>query len=165
MKENPDSSLDDLLTSRKINQDQKTQAEKIPSLKASLTQLEAQVAQYKQFDDDYQKRLSEERSVRESAYKDELEKVRDAALIEAAAEHRKAGKENLLVLSKFLRAAAAKRQAGDEASPENRAFEGALLLVYGGEAGAVVAMENLIAGNEEKVPTVDGNPSEFTCRC
>ena len=68
------------------------------------------------------------------------------------------------MLSKFLRAAAAKRQGGDETSPENRAFEGALLLVYGGEAGAVAAMESLIAGSDEKVPTVDQVPSEYSCR-
>ena len=72
-------------------------------------------------------------------------------------------KDNLLVLSKFLRAAAAKRQDGDEASAQNRAFEGALLLVYGGEVAAVAAMENLIAGSEEKVPAVDGTLSDFDC--
>ena len=89
--------------------------------------------------------------------------MKDAAVAEAAASNQKESKDNLLVLSKFLRAAAAKRQGGDENSAENRAFEGALLLVYGGEAGAVVAMESLIAGADEKVPTVDQTPSEFTC--
>ena len=85
-------------------------------------------------------------------------------MAEAAADGKKDAKDNLLVLSKFLRAAAAKRQGGDESSPENRAFEGALLLVYGGEVGAVVAMESLISGSDEKVPTVDQNPSDFTCK-
>ena len=84
-------------------------------------------------------------------------------MAEAKAEAKKESKDNLLILSKFLRAAAAKRQGGDEASPENRAFEGALLLVYGGEIGAVTAMEKLISGSEELVPTVDQVPSEFTC--
>ena len=84
--------------------------------------------------------------------------------VEVKAEGQKEAKDSLLVLSKFLRAAAAKRQSGDESSPENRAFEGALLLVYGGEAGAVVAMEQLISGSDEKVPTVDQTPSEYTCR-
>ena len=85
-------------------------------------------------------------------------------MAEAIAGGKKEGKENLLVLSKFLRAAAAKRQGGDETSPENRAFEGALLLVYGGEASAVIAMESLISGSEEKVPTVESTPSEFSCK-
>ena len=80
------------------------------------------------------------------------------------AEGLKESKDNLLILSKFLRAAAAKRQGGDENSAENRAFEGALLLVYGGETGAVTAMEKLISGSDEMVPTVDQIPSEFTCK-
>ncbi|CAD6580387.1 MAG: hypothetical protein ASARMPREDX12_004198 [Alectoria sarmentosa] len=160
--ENPGSSLDELLSARKINQDQKAQAQKKPSLQASLMQLEEQTAQYKQFDEDYQKRLTAEKSALEIAHTDELHKVKEAAVAEAAAECKKEAKDNLLVLSKFLRAAAAKRQGGDETSPENRAFEGALLLVYGGEVGAVVAMESLIAGSDEKVPTVDQTPSEFT---
>ena len=161
--ENPDVSLDDLINQKKINQDQKAQAEKKPSLKASLAQLEDQIKHYQQFDEDYQKRLAIERSALETAHKDELQKVKDAVVAEATASSKQESKDNLLILSKFLRAAAAKRQGGDENSAENRAFEGALLLVYGGEAGAVVAMESLIAGSEEKVPTVDQTPSEYTC--
>lgn len=164
MAENPNMSLDELLSSRKINQDQKAQAQKKPSLQASLAQLEEQIAQYKQFDDEYQKRISSEKLALETSHKEELEKVKEAAVTEAKAESVKTAKDNLLVLSKFLRAAAAKRQGGDETSAENRAFEGALLLIYGGEVGAVVAMEMLIAGSDEMVPTVDQTPSEFTCR-
>jgi len=161
--ENPGVSLDDLLASRKINPDQKAQAQKKPSLQASLTQFEEQAAQYRQFDEDHQKRITAEKSALDSSHKEELQKVKDAAVAEAVAEGKKEAKDNLLLLSKFLRAAAAKRQGGDETSAENRAFEGALLLVYGGEVAAVVAMESLIAGNEDKVPTVDGTPSEFGC--
>ncbi|KAL8853321.1 MAG: hypothetical protein Q9221_001797 [Calogaya cf. arnoldii] len=160
--ENPDQTLDQLLAARRINPDQKAQAQKKPSLQASLAQLEEQVAQYKQFDEDYQKRLATEKAALETSHKDELEKVKEAAIAEAKAESAKEAKDNLLVLSKFLRAAAAKRQGGDETSPENRAFEGALLLVYGGEVGAVAAMESLIAGGDEKVPTVDQVPSDYT---
>ncbi|KAI4243638.1 MAG: hypothetical protein LQ352_006991 [Teloschistes flavicans] len=160
--ENPNQTLDELLAARKINQDQKVQAQKKPSLQASVTQLEEQVAQYKQFDEDYQKRLAAEKSALEISHKAELDRVKEAATSAVKAESEQEAKDNLLVLSKFLRAAAAKRQGGDETSPENRAFEGALLLVYGGEAGAVAAMESLIAGRDEKVPTVDQIPSEYT---
>ena len=163
MAENPELSLDELLSSRKINTDQKAQAQKKPSLQASLTQFEEQLAQYKQFDEEYQKRIAAEKSALETSHKNELEKVRDAAVSEAQAEGKKESKDSLLILSKFLRAAAAKRQGGDETSPENRAFEGALLLVYGGDASAVAAMEKLILGTEDLVPTVDQTPSEFTC--
>ncbi|KAL8806992.1 MAG: hypothetical protein Q9182_000973 [Xanthomendoza sp. 2 TL-2023] len=158
--ENPDQTLDELLATRKINPDQKAQAQKKPSLQASLTQLEEQVAQYKQFDEDYQKRLATEKATLLSSHKADLDKVKEAAIAETRTESAKEAKDNLLVLSKFLRAAAAKRQGGDETSPENRAFEGALLLVYGGEAGAVAAMESLINGSDEKVPTVDQVPSD-----
>ncbi|KAL8756202.1 MAG: hypothetical protein Q9184_004579 [Pyrenodesmia sp. 2 TL-2023] len=160
--ENPDQTLDQLLAARKINQDQKAQAQKKPALQASLAQLEEQVAQYKQFDEDYQKRLATEKAALETSHKDELDKVKEAATLAAKAESAKEAKDDLLALSKFLRAAAAKRQGGDETSPENRAFEGALLLVYGGEAAAVAAMESLIVGSDEKVPTVDQVPSEYT---
>ncbi|KAL8938298.1 MAG: hypothetical protein Q9211_003276 [Gyalolechia sp. 1 TL-2023] len=160
--ENPDQNLDQLLAARKINQDQKAQAQKKPALQASLAQLEEQVAQYKQFDEDYQKRLATEKAALETSHKEELDKVKEASTAAAKAESAKEAKDKLLVLSKFLRAAAAKRQGGDETSPENRAFEGALLLVYGGEVGAVAAMESLIEGTDEKVPTVDQVPSEYT---
>jgi len=129
-----------------------------------LSQFEEQLAQFKQFDDESQKRLTSEKSALETSHKEELEKAKDASVAEAKAEGEKQSKDNLLVLSKFLRAAAAKRQGGDENSPENRAFEGALLLVYGGELGAVTAMEKLISGSDEMVPTVDGVPSDFSCK-
>ncbi|MCJ1374891.1 hypothetical protein MMC20_006124 [Loxospora ochrophaea] len=160
--DNPDSTLDELLAARKINQDQKIQAQKKPALQASLVQLEDQITQYKQFDEDYQKRLSAEKTALETVHKEELENVKDAAMMEAAAGAKKEAKDSLLMLSKFLRAAAAKRQDGDETSTENRAFEGALLLIYGGDANAVTAMEKLIEGSDDKVPAVDGDLLDVT---
>ncbi|KAG8526225.1 uncharacterized protein KY384_000218 [Bacidia gigantensis] len=160
--ENPGTSLDELLASKKINSDQKIQAQKKPGLQTQLAQYEEQISQFKQLDEDFKKRLKEEKSAWETSSDDKAQKVKEAAVEAAVADGRKEAKENLLVLSKFLRAAAAKRQGGDETSPENRAFEGALLLVYGGEASAVEAMENLVAGKDEKVPTVDSTPSEYT---
>ena len=133
-------------------------------MQASLVQLEEQIAQYKQFDEDYQKRLAAEKETLESSHREELEKVKDAAVTAAKAEAQKEAKDNLLVLSKFLRAAAAKRQDGDETTEENRAFEGALLLVYGGDTDAVSAMEKLIEGDEEKVPAVNKDILDFSCK-
>ena len=133
-------------------------------MQAQLTQFEEQISQYAQFDEEYQKRSKEEKAALQTAHQEELDKVKDAVTAEVVATGKKEAKDNLLVLSKFLRAAAAKRQSGDETSAENRAFEGALLLVYGGEASAVVAMENIIAGSDEKIPTVDGIPSEYSCK-
>ena len=151
------------MASKKINEDQKIQAQKKPGLQSSLAQFEEQIVQYKQVEDDHQKRMSVEKAALESSHKEQLEKVKEVAAAEAEAATKKDARDNLLILSKFLRAAAAKRQGGDENSAENRAFEGALLLVYGGEEQAVDAMESLIAGSDETVPTIDQVPSEFTC--
>ena len=147
----------------KINIDQKIQAQKKPALQASLTQLEEQIAQYKQFDEDYQKRIAAEKEALESYHREELEKVKDAAVTAAKAESRKEAKDNLLVLSKFLSAAAAKRLDGDETTEVNRAFEGVLLLVYGGDADAVAAMEKLMEGSDEKVPAVSKDILDISC--
>lgn len=135
-------------------------------MQASLAQLEEQIAQYKKFDEEYQDRLNAEKSALQSSHKDELLKVKESVVAEAQIEAMKEAKENMLVLSKFLRAAAAKRQSGDEKSVENQAFEGALLLVYGGDACAVAAIEKLIEGNDEKVPAVEKELGllEFSCK-
>ena len=162
--ENPGKTLDELLDSRKINGDQKAQAEKKPALKATLNQLEEQLEHYKKFDEDYQKKFAAEKASLDAAHAEELEKVKESASVETMTEVQSTTKEKLLVLSRFLRAAAAKRQDGDETAEENRAFEGALLLIYGGDSSAVEAMEKLIDGSEDLVPTVEGQPSSFTCR-
>ena len=163
--ENPDKSLDELLAARMINADQKAQAEKKPALKASLSQLEEQLEQFKKFEGESNKRLAAEKASLEASHKEELSKAIESARSETKAEAAKENRSKLLSLSRFLRTAAAKRQEGDETSEENRAFEGALLLIYGGDASAVDAMEKLIEGVEDIVPTVEGQPSNFTCKC
>ncbi|KAI9716913.1 MAG: hypothetical protein M1812_005062 [Candelaria pacifica] len=160
--ENQGKSLDELVAARKINNDQKAQALKKPALQASLAQLEEQISQYKKFDQEYQSRIAAEKAALESSHKKELEILRDSAKAEARAETENEAKEDLLVLSKFLRAAAAKRQAGEESTDETKAFEGALLLVYGGDARAVVAARQIISGSEEEVPATDGKPLNIT---
>ncbi len=161
--ENPGKTLDELVASRKINNDQKAQALKKPSLQASLAQLEDQIAQYKKFDQDYQSRITTEKAALETSHKEDLEKLKGASFAEAKIKAKNDEKEDMLVLSKFLRAAAARRQNGDDTSIESRAFEGALLLVYGGDASAVVAIEKLIEGSGDKVPAIDQELLDFTC--
>lgn len=131
-------------------------------MQASLIQIEEQIENYKKFDEDYNNRFSAEKTILETSHRQELEKAKEAALTEAETKSKKEIKDSLLVLSRFLRAAAARRQDGDE-SDEGKAFEGALLLVYGGDIGAVGAMEKLIEGSDEDCPTVHGAPSGFTC--
>lgn len=158
--------LDDLVASRKINNDQKAQALKKPSLQASLAQLEEQIAQYKKFDQEYQARLNSEKAALQSSHEAELETVRTQAKEEGRAEAQKEARDNLLLLSKFLRLAAARRQEGDAEpdSAEKKALEGLLLMVYGGDEGAVVATEKLVNGVDERVLSTLQEPVDFTCK-
>jgi hypothetical protein len=151
------------LAARKINADQKIQAEKKPALKASVAQIEEQLEQYKKFDDEYNNRFASEKACLEKLHGEELLKVKEEAIADAQTESKKTLKESLLALSRFLREAAARRQDGD-VSQEGKAFEGALLLVYGGDVNAVTAMEKLIDGADEDCPTVTSQPSGYTCK-
>ncbi|KAI4152991.1 MAG: hypothetical protein LQ340_002579 [Diploschistes diacapsis] len=159
--ENPGKTIDQLLAERKLNADQKAQAEKKPGLQASLEQLEYQLEHYRKFDEESQKRLATEKASLEQTHRQELERATEAARAEAKETADKLVEEKLLILSRFLRAAAAKRSDGDDTAEENLAFEGALLLIYGGDYTAVQAMQNLIDGSDEIVPTVEGQPSNF----
>ncbi|KAF2491755.1 hypothetical protein BU16DRAFT_530194 [Lophium mytilinum] len=154
--ENPGVSLDDLVASRKINNDQKAQALKKPGLQAQLVQYEEQLTQFKKFDAEYKQKVATEKEVLQSAHKEELEKLRETLKAEAAAEAQKGFKDRFLTLSRFLRAAAARRQLEDDDTDVTKAFEGALLLVYGGDASAVSAAEKLIEGTEDHVPSTEG---------
>ncbi|KAH0341064.1 hypothetical protein KCU81_g6540, partial [Aureobasidium melanogenum] len=155
--ENPDKSLDELLAARKINADQKAQASKKPALQAQLAQLEEQIAQYKKVDADYQSRMSAQHSQLTSAHQAEIEKLKGSLKEQLEKELNTALRQKLLTFSQFLRAAAAKRVIEEEAdTDESKAFEGALLLVYGGDDKAVDAVMNLIQGSDEQVPSVEG---------
>lgn len=163
--ENPNTSLDDLVASRKINNDQKAQALKKPALQASLTQLEEQIAQYKKVDAEYQARMASERESLTSSHKAEVESLKEQLKKDAEAESKGTLRKKLLVFSQFLRAAAAKRVIEEEAdTEESKAFEGALLLVYGGDDKAVDAAVNLIEGADEAVPSVEGTLLSVKCR-
>ncbi|KAI4746163.1 hypothetical protein E4T50_03507 [Aureobasidium sp. EXF-12298] len=155
--ENPGKSLDELLASRKINADQKAQASKKPALQASLAQLEEQIAQYKKVDADYQSRMSAQHLHLTSSHQAEIEKMKADLTGQLEEQLNSALRQKLLTFSQFLRAAAAKRVIEEEAdSDESKAFEGALLLVYGGDDKAVDAVMNLITGSDEQVPSVEG---------
>ena len=163
--EHPDMSLDDLVATRKINPDQKMQAVKKPSLQATLAQLEDQAAQYRKFEQDYQSRYNEEKRHLRASHEAELEKVRSTVKNEALANARLEAKSNLLLLSRFLRLAAAKRQEVDPNpdSTERKALEGLLLMVYGGDEAAVTAAEKLLQGSHQQVMSTAQEPVEWTC--
>jgi hypothetical protein len=165
LKENPDVSLDDLVAQRKLNQDQKASALKKPQLQAQLVTLDEQVQQYKKFDADFQQQLQKQKSDLTSTHGEELEKIKKEAQAEAAERSQTELKSKLLIFSQFLRAAAARRNAEEDSeADENRAFEGTLLLVYGGDQKAVETALNLIEGTEEQVTSIEGTLLPVKCR-
>ena len=160
---------------KKINIDQKAQFQKKPALESQLAQLEEQFSQFKRFDEEHRDQLSVEKNALkaalEAAHAAELQNVTETVTqtvtetvtAEVLAKGKSDLHSHLLRLSKFLRAAAGKRQSGDQTSSENRAFEGALLLFYGGDPPAVDAMVSLIKGGDELVPDIDSDLTDFTC--
>lgn len=158
-----------MVATRKINADQKAQILKKPSLQASLTQLEEQIAQYKKFDQEYKAKSQAEKSEFEKVFTEraskELEEALKAAKAEAHAAFEKEQKDNLLLLSQFLKLAAIRR-GEDEAADleESKALEGLLAEVYRGDGKAVAAMLNLIEGSSETVKSVGEEPLNVTCK-
>lgn len=163
--ENPGKSLDELVASKKINADQKAQAQKKPGLQNQLAQIEEQLAQYKKIDGEYQAQAASSKQELEEKHRAELERVRESAKDEAEAKVKNVVKQKLLLFSQFLRAAAAKRIVEEEAdTEESKAFEGALLLVYGGDEKAVEAAENIVEGSDDFVPSVEGQALNVKCK-
>jgi hypothetical protein len=171
IKENPDASLDELVAARKINADQKAQALKKPQLQSQLAQLDEQLTTFRRIEAENQAQLAREKEQMASAHAVELEtarrEARDVALAEAKAEAASRERDRLLLFTRFLAAAAYRRNMEDpqtEQSQENRAFEGALLLVYGGNAASVVAAQDIIDGSDEKLVGVDEVVTDVTCK-
>ena len=164
LSENPGKSLDELVNTRKINNDQKAQALKKPSLLSSLEQYEDQLSQYQKIEKEHLSALSSQKETLSKSHSEELEKVKEAAATEAKTSAENSAKDDLLILSKFLRAAAARRQDAESMdTDESKAFEGALLLVYGGDAAAVGAMQKVVKGEDEQLTDVNGATVEYTC--
>ncbi|KAH4353469.1 hypothetical protein HBH98_006090 [Parastagonospora nodorum] len=153
---NPGVSLDELVATRKINADQKASAEKKPGLQAQRAQLEEQFGHFQKYGQEQDEKFAREKEILKKAHSSELDALRDTLKAEAVMEQKKLLKEKILTLSRFLRAAAARRQLEDDDSDLTKAFEGALLQVYGGDATAVLAAEKLIDGAEEGVPSTEG---------
>ncbi|KAI9924536.1 hypothetical protein ASPWEDRAFT_172497 [Aspergillus wentii DTO 134E9] len=160
--ENPGKSLDELVAEKKINNDQKAQALKKPSLQAAVTQIEEQISHFKEFAAHYEDRLASQKTDLEKAHKEELNALREKSVAEAAEASKKEFEKRLLTLSKFLCAAAAMRRSGDETSNESRGFEGVLYQVYGGSLEAVGFMSKLIDGVDEKIVGVEGEALDIT---
>lgn len=109
--------------------------------------------------------MVKEREELVASHKAEIERLKEELAAEQQTSSQADVREKILVFSQFLRAAAAKRVIEEEAdTEESRAFEGALLLVYGGDQKAVDAAVNLIEGTDETVLSIDGTPLSVKCK-
>ena len=147
-----------------INPDQKAAHLKKPALQAQLFQLEEQLAQHKKIDQEYRARLAEQ----EKTLTDKFEKEKADAVAELAekakADSNQALRDNLLILSQFLRLAAARRaEDADSSSDESMALEGVLLHIYSGDDNAVATMLKLVNGEEEQTRSTSGETLQTTC--
>lgn len=158
-------SLDELVAAKIINADQKASHLKKPALQAQLFQLEEQLAQHKKIDQEHRARLAEqEKTLTEKFEKEKADIV--AELTEKAdAEAKKSLHDNLLILSQFLRLAAARRAEDvDSSADENMALEGVLLHIYSGDENAVSTMLKLVQGADEQTRSTTGETLQTTCK-
>lgn len=98
-------------------------------------------------------------------FQDEKAEAVRQAKEQAATDAQKTLRDSLLVLSQFLRLAAARRaEDADPELDENMALEGVLLQVYSGDEYAVSTMLKLIEGSVEKTVSVNGDELQTDCR-
>lgn len=141
---------------------------KKPGLQSQLAQLEEQLAQYKKIDNEYRTRVASEKAQLEKSLTEKLEKEKADAVAQvqekAEADINKSLHDSLLVLSQFLRLAAARRaEEADAQLDENLALEGVLLNVYSGDENAVSTMIKLVKGADEQTSSTSGEPLQTTC--
>ncbi|CAG8906935.1 unnamed protein product [Penicillium egyptiacum] len=160
--ENPGKSLDELIEEKKINNDQKAQVLKKPSLQATVAQAEEQIGHYKQFAAQYEDRLAAQKAALVKAHEAELEAVRNNAIADATEASKKTLRQQFYTVTKFLCAAAILRRDGDAVTTESRAFEGVLFEVYAGNQSAVNSLLKIAEGADEKVNAVEGTTLDFT---
>lgn len=163
--ENPTTTLEDLVATRKINADQKAQILKLPQLKAALAQHEEQITQFKKFDQEYKATLATDKANFEKAIKERHAKELEEAVSAVKAEAEKEQKRSLLVISQFLHLAAVRRgEDADAEIDENKALEGALTWVYEGSEKAVAVMVKIVQGADEPTTSITNEQLTTTCK-
>ena len=163
--ENPGVSLDDLVASKKLNNDQKAQMERKPQLQEQVKGLEDQIDRFRQFIKDTEARFEKERGTTKESHQAEVAKARQEAADEARTQALKEHESELLTLTQFLNAASTKRldESPETSQAEKDAFEDVLLKVYQGTSQAIGDIQKLAQGSQEKIVTVRGEELDFTC--
>lgn len=161
--EHPDKSLDELVSLKIINADQKASQLKKPALLSQLAQLEEQLALHKKIDQDTRTRITEVEKTLTDKFEKEKAELASQIKEKAEQEAKETLHSNLLILSQFLRLAAARRaEEIDSQADENMALEGVLLHIYSGDEHAVSTMLKLVEGAEEPTHDTAGQVLETT---
>ncbi|KAM7193367.1 hypothetical protein V8F20_008417 [Naviculisporaceae sp. PSN 640] len=155
--------LDELVAQKIINADQKAAYLKKPSLQAQLFQYEEQLAQHKKIDQEHRARLAEQEKTLTEKFEKEKAELEAQLKEKAEADAEAKLKANFLILSQFLRLAAARRiEEPQNTSDEGLALEGVLLHIYSGDEDAVSTILKLVNGVEETTRSVTDAPLETT---
>lgn len=107
-------------------------------------------------------RFAGERANLIKQHRTELAHAREDGAVEATSILSKKREEELLFLIHFLYTAAVRTNREEIKTEEDRAFDGALLLVYQGNDIALTALKDLIAGSSKKVTSEEGELLEVT---
>lgn len=167
--QNKDKTIQQLITAKIINADQKRQVDNKPALEAELARNEEYLAQVLKLDEEWRSTLEKAQQELQQTltekHEEELAEAVAEAKSQAEAEAKQTLEDGFLVLSKFLRLAANRRQEA-EFSTEDRDLttEGILLSVYGGDQSAVDVMVKLYQGTEDTTRSIDGTPLTTTCK-
>lgn len=166
--ENKDKTIEQLLSAKIINADQKRQVDNKPALEAELARYEEQLTQAQKLDEEWRAIVASTKSDTEKQLADKFEQEKADAVAEAKAkaeaEAKKSLEDGFLVLSQFLRLAAHRRgEAPDSTEDADMALEGVLLSVYAGDRTAVDSMVKLYQGTDDSTTSVAGEPLQTTC--
>ncbi|PSR85576.1 hypothetical protein BD289DRAFT_460887 [Coniella lustricola] len=167
IQENKDKSIEQLISSKIINADQKRQVDNKPALEAELARYEEQLVQVQKIDDEWRALAASAKSDTERKLIDKFEKEKLDAIAEtkqqAEADAKKTVEDAFLLLSQFLRLVAHRRgEAPGSEEDLDKANEGILASVYGGDSAAVASMVKLYHGSEETTVSVAGEPLDVT---
>lgn len=167
--QNKDKTIPQLIAAKIINADQKRQVDNKPALEAELARNEEHLAQVLKLDEEWRATLEKSQQELKQTLTEKHEKELAEAVAEAKSQAEAEAKQTLedgfLVLSKFLRLAANRRQEA-EFSTEDRDLttEGILLSVYAGDQSAVDVMVKLYQGTDDTTSSIDGTPLTTTCK-
>lgn len=166
--ENKDKTIEQLLSAKIINADQKRQVDNKPALEAELARYEEQLAHVQKLDDEWRGIVASAKFDTEKHLTEKFEQEKAEAVAEAKAkveaEAQKSLEDGFLVLSQFLRLAAHRRgEAPESTEDEDMALEGVLLSVYAGDRTAVDSMIKLYKGTDDVTTSVAGEPLQTTC--